>query len=300
MRIQKGGTGREKERKGNEKQRAEEWKKMNRFDKIRLIREKMEENKTVAMSIKPATLPEPVKRDQAEQHCISPTKLVPSGQAEQPNHEASGDRAEEPEHDSHGQDQAEQEGQGSIRTDLTGSKEDPGEQTSSSTPLTIRQPLTIPRAVARCVSIHDKYHNLQSLTSDQLGKAPKATDQADQPGDHGGSLGDSRVEPEHSQEIEKSRPSQERCSQLDSQAEPQHSQNVVEKSRNSPEGCNLGDSRAEPQHSLNVEKSRNSPDHAETVRQPLTIPRAVARCVSFHEISIIVPTLISSIPKDTG
>ena len=47
--------------------------------------------------------------------------------------------------------------------------------------------------------------------------------------------------------------------------------------------CNIGDSRAEHQPS----------QHAETIRQPLTIPRAVARCVSFHETLFIVPTLTS-------
>ena len=54
------------EREGNETRRAEEWRKMNRFEKIRIIREKMEENRTVTIRIKAATLPQPVTRDQAE------------------------------------------------------------------------------------------------------------------------------------------------------------------------------------------------------------------------------------------
>jgi hypothetical protein len=46
----------QKVRKENQKQTAEEWKKMERFDKIRTIKEKLEENTAVKISLRPAKL----------------------------------------------------------------------------------------------------------------------------------------------------------------------------------------------------------------------------------------------------
>ena len=46
----------QKVRQENKQQTAEEWKKMERFDKIRMIKEKLEENNTVKISIRPAKL----------------------------------------------------------------------------------------------------------------------------------------------------------------------------------------------------------------------------------------------------
>ena len=52
------------ERKKDEKTKAEEWKKMNRLEKIRMIKEKQQENKMVIVDIRPAKLK---TVDQAEQ-----------------------------------------------------------------------------------------------------------------------------------------------------------------------------------------------------------------------------------------
>ena len=224
--------------------RPEEWRKMERFEKIRIIREKMEKNKTVTLTIKPAKLPQPVTTDRAEHQPNQPTdEQLASDQAEQPNHDSSnvasdqadqheqtcqdarqgGDQAEQPGHDAsqdhdqavldelagmedqaeeaswedrQGDDQAEQSDQGARQDDQPGGQGGIGEQTSSSTPLTIRQPLTIPRAVARCVVVHDKHNNLQLLTSNQLGKAPRDRGQAEQSGDQAEQPGE-RAEHHH-------------------------------------------------------------------------------------------------------
>ena len=191
------------ERQENEKKVAEEWKKLERFEKIRILRERMEENKTVKVEIKPAKLLQSAKEGQADQaeHQSNVTRKCPKKdqaeqpecvQDEQPGKEASQDHnqaahedtdAEAGQEGRQGDDQAEQPDQGSRQGDQHGGQVDIGEQTSSSTPLTIRQPLTIPRAVARCVSFHDKHNNLQLLTSIQLGKAPRDRGQAEQSGD---------------------------------------------------------------------------------------------------------------------
>ena len=187
------------ERQGNETRRAEEWRKMERFEKIRIIREKMEENKTITLTIKPAKLPQPVTTDRAEHQPNQPTdEQLASDQAEQPNHDSSnvasdqadqheqtcqdarqgGDQAEQPGHDAsqdhdqaeldelaskgdqveeasredrQGDDQAEQSDQGARQDDQPGGQGGIGEQTSSSTPLIIRQP---PHYAEGCRKVH--------------------------------------------------------------------------------------------------------------------------------------------------
>ena len=46
-------------RKDDEKTRAESWKKMERLEKIRMIKEKLEENKIVTINMRPAKFPSP-------------------------------------------------------------------------------------------------------------------------------------------------------------------------------------------------------------------------------------------------
>ena len=171
------------ERQENEKKVAEEWKKLERFEKIRIIRERMEENKTVKVEIKPAKLLQSAKEGQADQaeHQSNVTRKCPERdqaeqpecvQDEQPGKEASQDHdqaahedtdAEAGQEGRQGDDQAEQP---DMEYDQSCAQ---GDQTSSSsspsTPAIIRQPLTIPRAVRRRVSVHDNLINLQLLTS---------------------------------------------------------------------------------------------------------------------------------------
>ena len=51
----------QEERQKDERKRAEDWLKMNRFEKIKIIRERMEENTVVEMKIRPAVLPTPAR-----------------------------------------------------------------------------------------------------------------------------------------------------------------------------------------------------------------------------------------------
>ena len=67
-----------KERKQTEKQRAEEWKRLERFEKIRVLKEKMQENKTVTIKLNAPKL----TLDQAE-HLSKTHSLPVSSQVDQ-------------------------------------------------------------------------------------------------------------------------------------------------------------------------------------------------------------------------
>ena len=58
----------------DEKRKAEEWKKMERLDKVRIIKEKMKENKTVTLKIIPSKLARkvPAPGDASQRECPSP------------------------------------------------------------------------------------------------------------------------------------------------------------------------------------------------------------------------------------
>jgi hypothetical protein len=122
------------------------------------------------------------------------------------------------------------------------------------------QPLTITRAGPRCVEFHQPDIIVPLLTSQQLGKPSGDRDQAEQlegpPGEraeHQAVTGDDPGDAQHD------------CPQAgDGQAEPQPLPLQPK--------CGQGDDRAD--------QTNNGP--SDKTIQPLTIMRAVARCVEFH------------------
>ena len=130
----------QQERQENEVRLAEDWNRMNRFEKIRMIKERMEENKTVSINIRSPMihLAEQQGGDQAEQ----PIQELDNDQAEQPEKEKAGteethhqpdcqkDSQAEP-HSSQSHDQASQPKQSEDQAEQNGQEDKSPSQTDS-------------------------------------------------------------------------------------------------------------------------------------------------------------------------
>ena len=165
-----------------EDQKAAEWHKMKRLDKIRVIKEKLQENKRVTLIMKPLKLT--LNSKTAAQH-PDEEENHQEGQAEQPSR---------PGEVPPGQEQEQQNGPGEQGADAQADAkhgaddqlghhvaEQPSQQISSSSssyppPNTVQSP-TIPGAVLRCVTVHDFNTHILLLTPNKPGTLPVETSQ---------------------------------------------------------------------------------------------------------------------------
>ena len=192
------------ERKKNGNRTAQEWAKLERFEKIRVIQEKLKDNQTVAVNIRPPKIPHSSHQN--------------NDQAEQPSTEDNG------EWPPHGQAEP-QHSQNDQEMDLHEQTEQPCTSTSSSTsspPPDTRQPLTIPRAVVRCVPVQYKDIISLSLTSHTLGITNQDADQAEQPED-------TETDPEKMPDSKEDSQAEPRDSQTDQAKQPEQGEDQAEK-----------------------------------------------------------------------
>ena len=155
------------ERKKTEKERADEWHRMNRFEKIRILKEKQEENKKVTVQIRRSKLQQPQDVSQAEpEHRPGECPVDPPCpvSATQHSKEDSLDRAEHQHR--HGDDLGRAEHQHQPVDDLP---QQSNSLSSTSLPQKVIQPTAIIVAVGRCVGVHNTYQNLPILTSNPPG-----------------------------------------------------------------------------------------------------------------------------------
>ena len=175
----------EEERKSRvetEKESAERWKKMERLEKIRIIREKnaiMQNEKSLTVTLRPPTLLNHADQGTEADHTeADPNPKLPSQEEALPE-EAPACHTTRPDLPEDQADQgAEADPSSGPPTKDDALQED--DQTCSRQHTSIIQPLAIIRAVTRCVEFPDNNIFLQTLTSHQLSSNEMEVERSDQ------------------------------------------------------------------------------------------------------------------------
>ena len=233
------------ERQKNETKRIADWQKMARFEKIRLLKQEQEEKEAAKHTRVKITS---ARFEVCQAQDVQTDKEV-GEDPDWPPMDPPDDQAE----------------QLCAMTDQRLPQTYPS--SSHSTPETITQPLTIPRAVARCVKFHNITNNLQPLTSTKPGTGMRTTEQRDDQPDQA---------EQHCSTVNQ-------ATQMDRRDDPLLD---AEQADHPAEG----DARGDQSH-----PSISSSKPAKPI-QPLTITRVQGRCVSVHDNDSKVQLLITNIP----
>ena len=271
------------DRQKNEKKRAAEWHKMERFEKIRIVKEKLQENKKVTMKMQPAKMTP--RSDKPEEQADAKYQEQEEyddheSQAEQPGRPGEVPPSQEPSHQ-HGQGDQDADDAQADADDQAASQSNqpslPSSPSRSPLPNSV-QSLTIQRAVLRCVTVHDKSILDPILTPNKPGTMLTETHKQRE----------SQAGHQHSSPVDRGLAEQPGVSQAELPGGPADAMQPQDQEQPDVQGGDQAGRADEPD-----DQPRLSTFPQKSV-QSLTIPRAVLRCLPVQQNNNCATLLTSS------